>query len=137
MSTTSKKIVSDFYTSDLIKDTNIVERFIHPEVELIWSASDGNSIMNYDDLDRFYKGIRQSYEELNIKISHLLESDDHVTVRYKYNARTVENPEEELGIAHFMVIWELKDGKLYRGYQISQPITQLSEKQLSYQAVKV
>lgn len=137
MSTTPKKIVGDFLAADIVNDATILERFIHPDVELVWSASDGNSIMDYKALDRFYAEVRKAYEDLQIEVSHILESGDHVTVRYKYNARTVENPDEEIGIAHFMVIWQIKDGKLYRGYQITQPISQSNDKQLSYGAVKM
>jgi hypothetical protein len=34
--------------------------------------------------------------------------------------KTIENPREEMLLAHFFVIWEIKDDKLFRGYQISQ-----------------
>jgi hypothetical protein len=43
-----------------------------------------------------------------------------IAVRYSHYIKTIENPREEMLLAHFMVIWELKDDKLYRGYQISQ-----------------
>ena len=39
----------------------------------------------------------------------------------KGNQPPIENPDEEVSTIHFMAIWELKEGKLYRGYQISQP----------------
>ena len=43
-----------------------------------------------------------------------------VTIRFTYYVRTIENPDEELPMAHFIAIWEVKDGKMYKGHQISQ-----------------
>ena len=40
--------------------------------------------------------------------------------RYSHFVKTFENPREEMLLAHFFVIWEIKDNKLYRGYQMSQ-----------------
>ena len=63
----------------------------------------------------------KSFISLRCSISHLISEDDKVSARLTYYIKTVENPDEEVGIIHFMAIWELKDGLLYRGYQISQP----------------
>ena len=62
----------------------------------------------------------KAYQSSRIYITHLLEEGDTVTVRYIHYVKTIENPREEMILAHFMVIWELKDGKLYRGFQMSQ-----------------
>jgi hypothetical protein len=43
-----------------------------------------------------------------------------VTVRFSHFAKTIENPREEMLLAHFIAIFEIKDNKIYRGYQISQ-----------------
>lgn len=134
----AKKLVKSFYESNFIKETDIVERFFHPELTLIWnSATDGLSILNYDDMATFFEEIRRNYADMRIELSHLLKDDVFVTARYKYYIRPVENPDEELGIAHFITIWEIKDDKLYRGYQISQPVTDKDDTQKSYHRVKV
>ena len=138
MKTNAKEIVKSFYNSDFIKDANVVENFAHPELTLIWNSStDGLSILNYDDLSDFFQEVRRSYADMRIEISHLLQDENFVTIRYKYYIRSVENPDEELGIAHFITIWELKDDKLYKGYQISQPVTKKDDTQKSYHRVKV
>ena len=137
MSTGAKEIVRDFYRSDILKDNSVLETFFHPELVLIWNSSDGLSIMHYEDIKNFFSEIRRTYDDFRVEISHLLEDDDHVTVRYKYYIRTIENPDEELGIAHFIAIWEVKDGKMYRGYQVSQPVTDLDDTSESYHKMKV
>jgi hypothetical protein len=34
--------------------------------------------------------------------------------------KTIENPREEMLLANFISIWQIKDNKLHRGYQMSQ-----------------
>ncbi|MEZ4857786.1 MAG: nuclear transport factor 2 family protein [Flavobacteriaceae bacterium] len=137
MSKTAKEIVRNFYLSDILKDKTVLKRFFHPELILIWNSSDGLSIKNYDDIVQFFEEIRRTYTGLRVEVSHLLQDGAHVTVRYKYYVRTFENPDEELGISHFIAIWEVKDEKLYRGHQVSQPVTDKDDTNESYHKVKV
>src|SRR5690554_1274625 len=123
MTNIAKEVVRDFYRSDILKDKSVLERFFHPELVLIWNSAIGLSILHFDDLVNFFDEVRRSYQDLRLEVSHLLADGNHVTIRYKYYVRTMENPDEELGIAHFIAIWEVKDGKIFRGYQVSQPVT--------------
>jgi hypothetical protein len=137
MEKSAKEVVRAFYKSDLLKDETILEKYFHPDAILIWNSDDGLTIMHNEDLIAFFLEIRRTYFDLRLEVSHLLADDNHVTIRYKYYVRTIENPDEELGIAHFIAIWEVKDDKLYRGYQISQPVTDNDDTSESYQKVKV
>ena len=137
MSNTAKQVVRAFYLSDLLKDETVLETFFHKEVELIWNSADGLNILHYNELDKFLAEVRRNYHDIRAEVSHMLEDDGHVTIRYKYYIRTIENPDEEMGIAHFICIWEVKDGKLYRGYQVSQPVTDKDDTTESYSRVKV
>jgi hypothetical protein len=136
MEKSAKEVVRGFYKSDLLKDETILEKYFHPEAVLIWNSDDGLTIMHNEDLMAFFLEIRRTYFDLRLEVSHLLADDNHVTIRYKYYVRTIENPDEELGIAHFIAIWEVKDDKLYRGYQISQPVTDNDDTSKSYSKVK-
>ncbi|MDC7998274.1 nuclear transport factor 2 family protein [Gilvibacter sediminis] len=133
----SKEVVRNFYKADILKDPTVLQTYFHPEISLIWNSNDGLTIMNFQDLEGFFREIRNTYDDLRIEVSHLLQDDDFVTIRYKYYVSTLENPDEELGIAHFIAIWEIKDGKMYRGYQVSQPVTELDDTTESYHKVKV
>ncbi|WP_347374754.1 nuclear transport factor 2 family protein [Aequorivita sp. Q41] len=137
MNNKAKEVVRDFYKSDILNDDSVLERFFHPELVLIWNSANGLSIMHYNDIVGFFSEVRRSYNDLRIEVSHLLGDANHVTIRYKYYIRTMENPDEELGIAHFIAIWEVKDDKLYRGYQVSQPVTDNDDTTESYHRVKV
>ncbi|GER60516.1 nuclear transport factor 2 family protein [Patiriisocius marinus] len=133
----AKQIVKDFYNSDFLRDKTVLDKFFHPDVEFIWNSTDGLTIMHFDDLKATFAEISRTYNDLRIEVSHVLEDEGVVTTRYKYYVRTVENPEEELGIAHFISIWHLKDGKLHRGYQVSQPATISDDTDGTYEKVKV
>ncbi|MAP81142.1 MAG: hypothetical protein CL526_08645 [Aequorivita sp.] len=137
MSKTAKEVVKDFYNSDILHDNTVLERYFHKDLELLWNSADGLSIMNYDDIVSFFEEIRRTYNDLRVEISHILQDDDNVTIRYKYYIRTMENPDEELGIAHFIAIWQIKDDKIYKGYQVSQPVTENDDTNESYHRVKV
>ena len=137
MSKSAKEVVRSFYKSDLLKDKTILEKYFHPEAILIWNSDDGLTIMHNEDLMAFFLEIRRTYFDLRLEVSHLLADENQVTIRYKYYVKTIENPDEELGIAHFIAIWEVKDEKLFRGYQISQPVTENDDTPESYQKVKV
>lgn len=137
MSKTAKEIVKDFYRSDILKDHSLLERYFHPELVLLWNSPIGLSILHYDELVSFFAEVRRTYSDLRLEVSHVLADDNHVTIRYKYYVRTMENPDEEMGIAHFIAIWEIKDDKIYRGYQISQPVTDNDDTNESYHRIKV
>jgi hypothetical protein len=137
MSTSPKQIVKEFHQADILKDETVLDNYFHKDLELIWNSMDGLTIMHYNDMIAFFSEIRRTYHDLRIEISHLLEDGNYVTIRYKYYIRTIENPEEELGISHFIGIWEVKDNKMYRGHLISQPVTDLDDTNESYHQVKV
>ena len=121
MSQSAKDLVRGLYESDFFNDSSILKKFLHQDAELYWNASTGFSKMTYDDLADMSSEMGKSFISLRCSISHLISEDDKVSARLTYYIKTVENPDEEVGIIHFMAIWELKDGLLYRGYQISQP----------------
>jgi len=136
MSTAPKEIVKRFYESDFIKEENLLEQFFHPEFSLVWNNSDGISVLNYEDMRGFFQEIRRTYSDLQIEISHLLPSDNQVTIRY-YAKRYLEDQEEDINIAHFIAIFEIKEGKIFKGFQISQPISTTDEIKDFYTPVKI
>jgi len=62
------------------------------------------------------------------------EQDIHI---WAYFVRMIENPNEEVPVAHFMAIWEIKDNLMYRGYQMSQPAEEDQEAMISYRGVNL
>lgn len=117
---TAKEVVENFYKSDALRNSVLMNDFIHPEITLDWNSSRGFLQMNREELLNLADELHKSYHSSRINITHLIEEQNIVSIRYVHHAKTIENPREEMVLAHFMVIWELKEGKLYRGFQMSQ-----------------
>jgi hypothetical protein len=88
--------------------------------------------MNYQDVLKMSSEMAKSFYSLRAEISHLLRDKDEVTIRFTYHVRTVENPDEEIPMAHFIAIWKIRDDKLFKGYQISQPADETPENLSSF-----
>ena len=116
----AKEVVKNFYQSDALRNSQKMDSFIHPEITIEWNSSQGFLILNREDLLKLSDELNVAYHSSRVEIKHLLSEKDTVTVRYTHHIKTIENPREEMILAHFIVIWELKDDKLYRGFQMSQ-----------------
>jgi len=117
---TPKEIVLEFYKPDVILDKQAVKALLHPEVIIDWNSSKGFIQMNHADVLALTDDLKKAYLRSKTNISHIIEEGNLVSVRYSHFVKAIENPTEEMLIAHFFVIWEIKDGKLYRGFQMSQ-----------------
>jgi predicted SnoaL-like aldol condensation-catalyzing enzyme len=116
----AKKLILDFYKSDALINSEILDTFLHPEIVLDWHSSKGFFQMRREDLLTLAIELNRSYIRSKVKISHLIKEGDLISIRYSHYVKTVENPREDILLAEFMVIWEIKDEKLYRGFQMSQ-----------------
>jgi predicted SnoaL-like aldol condensation-catalyzing enzyme len=116
----AKKIVQDFYKSDALINSEIMDTFLHPDVVLDWNSSKGFIQIQRDEILALATELGKAYIRSKARISHLVKEGNTVAVRYSHYIKTVENPREEMLLAHFMVVWEIKDDKLYRGFQMSQ-----------------
>lgn len=115
MSENIKDIVRDFYS-----EFPAIEKYIHPDTLLYWNSSSGFQRMDSEDIKKMATELARAFHSLRLESSHLLSDGNFVTIRFTYFVKTIENEEEELPMAHFIAIWEVKNGKLYRGHQISQ-----------------
>ena len=115
----AKKVIKHFYELDLAKNEEAISHF-HKECELYWNSSKGFIVLDHDDIKNMLEDIRKSYVSFKYRLSHLLEDGKTVTARYTIYVAPIENPDEEQPLAHFISIWEVKKGKLFKGYEISQ-----------------
>jgi hypothetical protein len=118
---TAKKIIEDFYKSDAFINVAEMEMYLHGDFILEWQSSKGFSKMNKQEVLALTKELAASYVRSKIRIQSILQEKNQVAVRYTHFVKTVENPREEMLLANFFVIWELKEDKLFRGFQMSQP----------------
>lgn len=117
-----KKIILDFYKSDALINPTVLATYLHDAILLDWNSSSGLIQMNREDLLSLAAELSRSYVRSKVEISHIVKEGDLIAVRYAHSVKTIENPREYILLAHFMVLWEIKDEKLYRGYQISQVV---------------
>lgn len=117
---TPKELVLDFYRNDLLLNRSEVNEFLHAEVLIDWNSTKGFIQMNREDVLNLTDELNKAYVRSKIRISHVIEEGNLVSVRYSHFVKTIENPREEMLLANFFVIWEVKDHKLFRGYQMSQ-----------------
>ena len=115
-----KEIVQKFYKSDALIDSAVMKDYLHPEVVVEWNSSKGFLELDYNALVQLSDELSKAYVRSKVRISHILAENDLVSLRYSHFVKTVENPREEMLLAHFNVIWQIKDNKLFRGYQMSQ-----------------
>ncbi len=120
MSNTVKDIVRSFYEMDFINNLDALSNFLHPDIELHWTSSFGFSKKTFEEIKSMFSNIALSFETLKCDITHLISENDKVSIGYTFYGNPIEVPNKEVAIAHFIAIWEVKDDKLYKGYQISQ-----------------
>ena len=116
----AKAIVQEFYKSDVLLDAAKVKALLHPDVVLEWHSTKGFLKLHQSQIGELSTELSKAYLRSKSRISHIVADGNTVSVRYAHYVKTIENPREEMLLAHFMVVWEVKDDKLYRGYQMSQ-----------------
>ena len=116
----AKDIIKSFYKSDVLLDSAAVADFLHDDIILEWHSTKGFLKLDKVAILELSKELGKAYMRSKNDISHIIAKGDTVTIRYSQYVKTIENPRQDLLLAHFMVIWEIKDDKLYRGYQMSQ-----------------
>lgn len=116
----AKEIVKNIYKSDALRNSALLDTFLHQDVTLDWHSSKGFLQLNKEDMLKLADELEKAYTSSRVHINHILEEDNVVTISFVHYVKAIENPKEEMIMARFISIWELKDEKLYRGYQLSQ-----------------
>ena len=115
-----KEVVLKFYNSDLANNTDAIDSCFHKDCILNWHSSKGFNALDFNALKSVFEEVSKMYNTLRFQISHLLQDENQVIVRYTSYATTIENPNEELPLAHFTAIWEVENEKIIKGFQMSQ-----------------
>ncbi|GAB5563303.1 MAG: hypothetical protein Wins2KO_03660 [Winogradskyella sp.] len=115
-----KNIVKKYYETDFANTAEAINDFLHKDCKIHWHSSKGYNEYVATEIKSMFKDVYNTYESFRPEISHMLQDGNFVTTRYTLHGSTIETPDTENPIAHFITIWELKDGKLFSGHEISQ-----------------
>ncbi|MCO6149249.1 nuclear transport factor 2 family protein [Flavobacterium sp. NRK1] len=116
----AKEIVSEYYNSGAYRKPEAMKVYLHDDLIVYWNSSKGYLQLEKSDLLTLAAELQKSYTSSRLDISHIIAEGNNVTVRYNHYVNPIESPNEEMILAHFVVIWEIKDKKFYKGYLMSQ-----------------
>lgn len=120
MTLKNKEIVENLYTSLFNGEEDLLNNFVHSDTNLTWYGTTGVKKLNFEGIQALRKDLTKNFSTFRAEIEKTVEEDNKVAIEFTYYVETIENPDEEIPLAHFIAIWELKDNKLYKGVQISQ-----------------
>src|SRR5690625_742240 len=103
MNNNLKELVANLYS-----EFPDVDSYLHKDAMLFWNSSSGFHQMDHQSIQKMAQDLARAYTSMRLEASHLLEEGNRVSIRFTYYVRTIENEDEELPMAHFMAIWEVK-----------------------------
>ena len=117
----NREKIEVLYKEDGIRDKQFLNTLIHDDFRLEWDSSSGNSILDKNFILNLSEVINTNYEISYFEISHLIEENNQIVVKYNHKVATIENPKEIMLIAKVVAIWSFQEGKIMDGYLISKP----------------
>ncbi|TDN89274.1 ketosteroid isomerase-like protein [Salegentibacter sp. 24] len=120
MGVKSKDIVENFYTSLFNGENDTLDNYLHPNVTLTWYGTTGLKKLDFNEIQHLRDDMAKNFESLKAEVEKIIQEGNQIAIQFTYHVKTIENPDEEMPLAHFLAIWELKDDKLFKGVQISQ-----------------
>ena len=118
---TNREKLEFLYKEDGIRDKQFLDNLIHEDFKLEWDSSSGNSILDKSFILNLSEVINLNFEISYFEITHLIEENNQIAVKYNHKVATIENPKEIMLIAKVVAIWTFEDGKIINGYLISKP----------------
>jgi hypothetical protein len=116
----NKELVIDFYNSDALYNSKTLDVFLHPDATLDWNSTKGLIKKDRNGLLQIADELKAGYEAIVVQIHQIISEDNLVAVHYTLFGTTIENPNHINRLAYFFVNWEIRDGKLFKAYQMSQ-----------------
>jgi hypothetical protein len=118
---TNREKIEFLYKEDGMRNDVFLKELLHNDFILDWDSSHGNVNMNKEDIVSLAKELKLNYVDSFMEISHLIEDNNQIVVKYNHKVTTIENPNEFVLIAKVVAIWEFEEYKIKKGYQISKP----------------
>ena len=113
-------LVHDFLHSDAFYSPESMADFLHAEATMEWHSTNGTLFLKREEIIQLISELNRAYDSCKLHVTHVIGQENLVSARYSHYVTTHENPKDELLLAHFMCIWEVRDEKLYKCWQMSQ-----------------
>lgn len=117
----SNDIVEELYVKGGLRNKELLNKILHSDFVLNWDSSVGLKTMNKNDVLDMADELKANYQDFKINVVDTVSSNNKLVVRYTHQASTIENPSELFTIAKVIVIWDIENGQITKGYQISKP----------------
>ena len=118
---TNRENIEFLFKEDGMRNKDFLNNLFHEDFELEWDSSFGNSISDKSFILNFSDEINKNYEISYFEISHLIEENNQIVIKYNHKVATIENPIELMIITKAVAIWTFEEGKITNGYLISKP----------------
>lgn len=118
---TNRQKIEFLFKEDGMRNEQFLKELLHDNFELEWDSSIGNSIADKSFILNLSNEINANYEISYFEISHLIEENNQIVIKYNHKVATIENPTELMIITKAVAIWTFEDGKITNGYLISKP----------------
>ncbi|MEZ4788109.1 MAG: hypothetical protein R2790_09605 [Flavobacterium haoranii] len=117
----SNQIIERLYEHDGLRDANFLESIIAPDFIFEWDSSQDKRLMNKNDIIALAHELKNNYHLSKTSILDKIITESKIVVHYLHHVATIENPKELFTIARVIVIWDVENGQIIKGYQISKP----------------
>ena len=117
---TNNEIMMKMYDEDFIRDVQFMKYHLHHDVELEWHSSQGHVKWGKAEMLKFSDEVATNFSTSKFDIKYFFEQGNTISLHYHYFASTFENPNELFLVGRFATVWEFKDNKMFKCYQISQ-----------------
>lgn len=114
-----KEIVEQLYHEDGIRNKTYLETILDKDFELEWDSSVGLKYMSKSQVLDMADELKSNYHISKTSILNCVSEGNKLVVHYLHHVSTIENPKELFTIAKVVVIWEIENNKIIKGYQIS------------------
>ena len=111
---TPKEIVTAYYEN--MPNPDVVRQYLHPQMRIQWSGDRGYLELSADELVALAGQFLSRYAGSRFVLTHIVEEENRVAVRYEQYVRTHEEPDTEKLFSSAMGFWRIKEDKMYFGY---------------------
>lgn len=114
-----EKIVEQLYHEDGLRNREYLDSILDDDFILSWDSSVGSKEMSKNEILEMSDELKSNYHVSKTSILNLVSNENKLVVHYLHHVSTIENPRELFTIAKVVVIWEIENNKIVKGYQMS------------------